>query len=138
MNYYMMKATLNNLAKNPKVLTATVATVTFLVGLAVGNTTTPTPTPAPTPVDMIYRQNLTVDTCRTDTECHIADALQFYDDYQYPTSIPVIEPVDCSDKQGKAKTNCEQSNKDNAGKPAMYPAICEPYIFGDPTPPEDK
>ena len=126
MNYYMMKAKL----KNPKVLTATVATV-FLLGLAVGHATTPTPAPTPVvesvAVGMIDSKNLTAETCQTDTECHIAEALVFYDDYQPSTSIPIIEPVDCEvgDKE------CEQSNKRNAGKPAMYPTICEPYIFGD-------
>ena len=130
MNYYMMKAKL----KNPKVLTATVATV-FLLGLAVGHATTPTPAPTPVvesvAVGMIDSKNLTAETCQTDTECHIAEALVFYDDYQPSTSIPIIEPVDCSAETGKAKTACEQSNKQNAGKPAMYPTICEPYIFGD-------
>ena len=120
MNYYMMKAKL----KNPKVLTATVAAVTFCLGLAVGHATTPVESAA---VDMINSKNLTAATCRTDTECHIAEALVFYDDYQPSTSIPIIEPVDCEvgDKE------CEQSNKRNAGKPAMYPTICEPYIFDD-------
>ena len=120
MNYYMMKAKL----KNPKVLTTTVAAVTFCLGLAVGHATTPVESAA---VDMINSKNLTAATCRTDTECHIAEALVFYDDYQPSTSIPIIEPVDCEvgDKE------CEQSNKRNAGKPAMYPTICEPYIFDD-------
>ena len=120
MNYYTMKAKL----KNPKVLTTTVAAVTFCLGLAVGHATTPVESAA---VDMINSKNLTAATCRTDTECHIAEALVFYDDYQPSTSIPIIEPVDCEvgDKE------CEQSNKRNAGKPAMYPTICEPYIFGD-------
>ena len=132
MNYYMMKAKL----KNPKVLTTIIAAVTFWLGLAVGHATTPTPEPTPVEVesaavDMINLKNLTAETCRTDTECHIAEALQFYADYQFPMSIPIIEPVDCSAETGKAKTACEQSNKQNAGKPAMYPTICEPYIFGD-------
>ena len=120
MNYYTMKAKL----KNPKVLTTTVAAVTFCLGLAVGHATTPVESAA---VDMINSKNLTAATCRTDTECHIAEALVFYDDYQPSTSIPIIEPVDCEvgDKE------CEQSNKRNAGKPAMYPTICEPYIFDD-------
>ena len=120
MNYYTMKAKL----KNPKVLTTTVAAVTFWLGLAVGHATTPVESAA---VDMINSKNLTAATCRTDTECHIAEALVFYDDYQPSTSIPIIEPVDCEvgDKE------CEQSNKRNAGKPAMYPTICEPYIFDD-------
>ena len=122
MNYYMMKAKL----KNPKVLTTIIAAVTFWLGLAVGHATTPTPEPTPVEVesaavDMINLKNLTAETCRTDTECHIAEALQFYADYQFPMSIPVIEPIDCEvgDKE------CEQSNKQNAGKPAMYPTICD-------------
>ena len=42
----------------------------------------------------------------------------------FPDSVPVIEPIDCEpgDKE------CEKANK-HAGKPAHYPAICEPYIF---------
>ena len=117
MNYYMMKAKL----KNPKVLTTIIAAV-FWLGLAVGHATTPAPEPTPeaTPVesaavDMINSKNLTAETCRTDTECHIAEALQFYADYQFPMSIPVIEPVDCEvgDKE------CERANKQNAGKPAI-------------------
>ena len=42
-----------------------------------------------------------------------------------PDSVPVIEPIDCEpgDKE------CEKANKLNAGKPAHYPSICEPYIF---------
>ena len=118
MNYYTMKAKL----KNPKVLTTTVAAVTFCLGLAVGHATTPVESAA---VDMINSKNLTAATCRTDTECHIAEALQFYADYQFPMSIPIVEPVDCSAETGKAKTACEQSNKQNAGKPAMYPTICD-------------
>ena len=124
MNYYMMKAKL----KNPKVLTTTVAAVTFWLGLAVGHATTSTPEPTPVEsaaVDMINLKNLTAETCQTDTECHIAEALQFYADYQFPMSIPIVEPVDCSAETGKAKTACERSNKKNAGKPAMYPTICD-------------
>ena len=127
------------------------AVIAFTAGLLV-----PEPTPAePTPAEVtepVYLDTkrvtiqydysrLTQATCRTDEECDIAEAVAYYNDfkadtpryqtwrdYEYWTnlqSIPIIEPVDCEagDKE------CEQSNKDNAGKTAHYPAIYEPYIF---------
>lgn len=83
---------------------------------------------------------LTHATCKTDTECEFADAMEFYNDmrndsYRWQayqdthywltqTSIPVLEPVECD----KGDKKCEASNKASAGKPAHYPTICEPFI----------
>ena len=70
----------------------------------------------------------------------------------FPDSVPVIEPIDYEQgespsdyEQGESPSDyeqgespsecetgdkeCEKANKLNAGKPAHYPAICEPYIF---------
>ena len=76
---------------------------------------------------------LTLDECVTDWECETAQLLADNRDGKWvrtddpiylPDSVPVIEPVDCEpgDKE------CEKQNE-NAGKPAHYPSICEPYIF---------
>ena len=77
---------------------------------------------------------LTLDECVTDWECATAQLIadnrdgklvRTDDPIFFPDSIPVIEPVDCE----AGDTKCEKANKQNAGKPAHYPAICEPYIF---------
>ena len=70
----------------------------------------------------------------------------------FPDSVPVIEPIDYEQgespsdyEQGESPSDyeqgespsecetgdkeCERANKQNAGKPAHYPSICEPYIF---------
>ena len=76
---------------------------------------------------------LTLDNCRTDYECNIAQLLDDQangrfvstdDPIFFPDSVPVTEPIDCEpgDKE------CLKQNI-NAGKRAHYPAICEPYIF---------
>lgn len=75
---------------------------------------------------------LTRATCKTYQECNIAEAIAFYDDQKLPEIIPILEPVDCSDLKGTELMTCEKSNRDNAGKPATYPAICEPYIYEAP------
>ena len=122
------------------------AVIAFTAGLLVPE---PTPTEATEPVYLDTKQvtiqydysRLTQATCQTDEECDIAEAVAYYNDFKADTlryrtwrdfeywtnlqSIPVIEPVDC-ETGGK---ECEQSNKDNAGKTAHYPAIYEPYIF---------
>ena len=126
------------------VLTAAVA---FTAGVITNDLATPTEATEPVYLDtkqvtiQYDYSRLTQATCRTEEECDIAEAVAYYNDfkadtpryqawrdYEYWTnlqSIPIIEPVDCEagDKE------CEQSNKDNAGKPSHYPAICEPYIF---------
>ena len=123
------------------------AVIAFTAGVITNDLATPTEATEPVYLDtkqvtiQYDYSRLTQATCRTDEECDIAEAVAYYNDfkadtpryqawrdYEYWTnlqSIPVIEPVDCEagDKE------CEQSNKDNAGKPAHYPAICEPYIF---------
>lgn len=79
---------------------------------------------------------LTLDTCRTAWECETAQLIADNQDGKlvrtddpifFPDAVPVIEPIACE----KDDTECEQFNKLNAGKPANYPAICEPYIFGE-------
>ena len=126
------------------VLTTAVA---FTAGVITNDLATPTEATEPVYLDtkqvtiQYDYSRLTPTACRTDEECAIAEAIAYYNDfkadtpryqawrdYEYWTnlqSIPVIETVDCEagDKE------CEQSNKDNAGKPSHYPAICEPYIF---------
>ena len=88
-------------------------------------------------VEVMYHdpyKALTLSECTTDYECNIAQLLDDQangrfvstdDPIFFPDSIPVVEPIDCEtgDKE------CEKANKQNAGKPAHYPAICEPYIF---------
>ena len=123
------------------------AVIAFTAGVITNDLATPTEATEPVYLDtkqvtiQYDYSRLTQATCRTDEECDIAEAVAYYNDfkadtpryqawrdYEYWTnlqSIPVIETVDCEagDKE------CEQSNKDNAGKPAHYPTICEPYIF---------
>ena len=122
------------------------AVIAFTAGLLVPE---PTPAEVTEPVYLDTKRvtiqydysRLTQATCRTDEECDIAEAVAYYNDFKADTpryqtwrdfeywtnlqSMPIIEPVDCEagDKE------CEQSNKDNAGKTAHYPAIYEPYIF---------
>ena len=88
-------------------------------------------------IEVVYHnpyKALTLDECVTDWECETAQLIadnrdgkliRTDDPIFFPDAIPVIEPVDCEtgDKE------CERANKLNAGKPAHYPAICEPYIF---------
>ena len=114
----------------------------FAVGLIVGQQTTTKDVKKhyivdASEVEVVYSDRykaLTLDECVTDWECEtaqlIADNLEGKlihtgDPIFFPDSVPVIEPVDCEtgDKE------CEKANKQNAGKPAHYPAICEPYIF---------
>ena len=108
-------------------------TMTFAVAFMLGQHTTAKDA---SEVEVAYHnpyKSLALDGCVTDYECNIA---QLPDDQNgrfvstddptfFPDSVPVIEPVDCEtgDKE------CEKANKLNAGKPASYPAICEPYIL---------
>lgn len=41
------------------------------------------------------------------------------------TSVPVLEPTECKPDD----KDCIADNINNAGKPAVYPTVCEPYIF---------
>lgn len=72
---------------------------------------------------------LTRDTCTTEQECSIAEAIEFHDGFRPPETIPILEPVDCGGLKGKEYMACMQANKTNAGKPMVYPTVCEPYIF---------
>ena len=76
---------------------------------------------------------LALDGCVTDYECNIVQLLDDQanerfvstdDPIFFPDSVPVIEPIDCEPKDKE----CLKQNV-NAGKPAHYPSICEPYIF---------
>lgn len=97
-------------------------------------------------VEIVYHnpyKALTLDECVTDWECEIAQLIADSRDGKlistddpifFPNAVPVIEPTGY--KQGESPSDCktgdkecEQANKLNAGKPAHYPAICEPYIF---------
>lgn len=73
---------------------------------------------------------LTLEACHTDEECEIATAIKFYQDYGWTDEVEsksmlILEPQPCEvgDKE------CEENNRKMAGKPASYPALCEPYIF---------
>lgn len=113
--------------------------LTFAVGLFVGQQTVGDVAVA---TSNPYNA-LTLETCTTDWECEtaqlIADNLEGKlirtdDPIFFPDSVPIIEPIDY--EQGESPSDCEtgdkeceKANKQNAGKPAHYPAICEPYIF---------
>ena len=87
-------------------------------------------------VEVVYSdpyKNLTLDECVTDWECEtaqlIADSrdgklVRTDDPIFFPDTIPVIEPT--GDEQGESYSGKQNVN---VGKPAHYPAICEPYIF---------
>ena len=124
--------------------------LTFAVGLIVGQQTT-----TKSEVEVVYHnpyKALTLDECVTDWECETAQLIadnrdgklvRTDDPIFFPDSIPVIEPLDYEQgespsdyEQGESPsdceandTECEKTNKQNAGKPAHYPAFCEPYIF---------
>ena len=106
------------------------AVLIFACGLMVGQQTTSREVEA---ANHNPYKALTLDKCTTDYECNIAQLLDDQakgrfvrtdDPISFPDTIPVIEPIDCEtgDKE------CEKQNED-AGKPAHYPSICEPYIF---------
>lgn len=87
-------------------------------------------------IEVVYHnpyKNLTLDKCITDWECETAQLIadnregklvRTDDPVFFPDSIPVIEPIDCEPEDKE----CLKQNED-AGKPAHYPSICEPYIF---------
>ena len=119
-----------NILKTIDPMLAVALVLMFAVGLIVGQQTAGDVAVA---TSNPYKA-LTLDECVTDWECEtaqlIADNLEGKlihtdDPIFFPDSIPIIEPIDCEtgDKE------CERANKLNAGKPAHYPAICEPYIF---------
>lgn len=131
-------------ALDPTILIALV--LMFAVGLIVGQQTASREVKKhyivdASEVEIVYHnpyKALTLDECVTDWECETAQLIadnrdgklvRTDDPIFFPDAIPVIEPVDCEtgDKE------CERANKLNAGKPAHYPAICEPYIFSNGT-----
>ena len=77
-------------------------------------------------VEVIYNnpyKALTLDGCITEYECNIAQLLDDQangrfistdDPSFYTDSVPVLEPIDCE----VGDTECEEANKQNAGKPA--------------------
>lgn len=120
-------------AFDPTILVALV--LMFTVGLIVGQQTVTQDAKKhyivdASEVEVVYHnpyKALTLDECVTDWECETAQLIADNQDGKlirtddpifFPNAIPVIEPVDY-----------EKANKLNAGKPAHYPAICEPYIF---------
>ena len=118
-----------NILKNIDPMLAVALTLAFAVGLHVEQQTVEDEAVA---TSNPYKA-LTLETCATDWECEtaqlIADNLEGKlirtdDPIFFPDAIPVIEPIDCEtgDKE------CQRANKLNAGKPAHYPAVCEPYI----------
>ena len=103
----------------------------FAAGLIVGQQTTSHETKKhylvdASEVEVIYNnpyKSLTLDECGTEYECNIAQLLDDQangrfistdDPRFFPDSVPVIEPVDCE----VGDTECEEANKQNAGKPA--------------------
>lgn len=127
-------------ALDPTILIALV--LMFAVGLIVGQQTASREIKKhyivdASEVEVIYHnpyKALTLDECVTDWECETAQLIadnrdgklvRTDDPIFFPDAIPIIEPVYCEtgDKE------CGRANKLNAGKPAHYPSICEPYIF---------
>ena len=125
-----MNKALGFIHKNTPVLLATV--LAFAAGLLAAEATRQEPEDVYLAVETVTIKydysRLTQATCKTQQECSIAEAIASYDEYKFPETIPILEPADCSDSKDKERAACEQSNKETAGKPATYPAICEPYI----------
>ena len=103
----------------------------FAVGVIVGQQTTSREVKKhyivdASTIEVIYHnpyESLTLDECGTEYECNIAQLLDdqangrfisIDDPSFFPDSVPVLEPVDCE----VGDTECEEANKQNAGKPA--------------------
>ena len=114
---------------DPTILTASV--LMFAVGLIVGQQTTSREVKKhyivdASEVEVIYNnpyKALTLDECGTDWECETAQLIadnrdgklvRIDDPSFYTDSVPVLEPIDCE----VGDTECEEANKQNAGKPA--------------------
>ena len=105
--------------------------LTFVVAFKLGQHTTKDASEVEVAHHNPYK-DLALDGCVADYECNIVHLpddqangrFESTDPAFFPDAIPVIEPVDCEagDKE------CLKQNE-NAGKPASYPAICEPYIL---------
>ena len=121
---------INNLkTRNPTTLVAPV--LMFAAGLIVGQQTTSREPKKhylvdASAVEVIYHnpyKALTPDECVTDWECETAQLIvdnrdgllvRTDDPSFFPGSVPVIEPIDC----GPNDIECEEANKNSAGKPA--------------------
>ena len=114
---------------DPTILTASV--LMFAVGVIVGQQTTSREVKKhyivdASEVEVIYNnpyKSLTLDECGTDWECETAQLIadnrdgklvRIDDPSFYTDSVPVLEPIDCE----VGDTECEEANKQNAGKPA--------------------
>ena len=114
---------------DPTILTASV--LMFAVGLIVGQQTTSREVKKhyivdASEVEVIYNnpyKALTLDECGTGWECETAQLIadnrdgklvRIDDPSFYTDSVPVLEPIDCE----VGDTECEEANKQNAGKPA--------------------
>ena len=103
----------------------------FAVGVIVGQQTTSREVKKhyivdASEVEVIYNnpyKSLTLDECGTDWECETAQLIadnrdgklvRIDDPSFYTDSVPVLEPIDCE----VGDTECEEANKQNAGKPA--------------------
>ena len=117
-----------NILKNIDPMLAVALTLAIAVGLHVEQQTVEDEAVA---TSNPYKA-LTLSECVTDYECNIAQLLDDQasgrivstdDPIFSPDAIPVLEPIDCEPKDKE----CLKQNED-AGKPAHYPSICEPYI----------
>ena len=114
---------------DPTILIAPV--MMFAVGLIVGQQTTSREVKKhyivdASTIEVIYNnpyKALTLGECGTEYECNIAQLLDDQangrfistdDPSFYTDSVPVLEPIDCE----VGDTECEEANKQNAGKPA--------------------
>lgn len=108
-----------------------IATLTFAAGLLVGQQTTSREVKKhyivdASEVEVVYRdpyKKLALDECVTDWECETAQLIadkqegklvHIDDPNFYPDTTPVIEPIDCE----PGDIECEEANKQHAGKPA--------------------
>ena len=115
--------------RDPMIIIAPV--LMFAAGLIVGQQTTSRETKKhyivdASEVEVVYHnpyKALALDGCVTEYECNIAHLLDDQangrlvstdDPSFFPESVPVIEPIDC----GTNDKECEEANKQNAGKPA--------------------
>ena len=125
---------MNKFINTVKTLDATIRIdlgLMFAVGVIVGQQTTSREVKKhyivdASTIEVIYHnpyESLTLDECGTEYECNIAQLLDDQangrfistdDPRFFPDSVPVIEPVDC----GPNDIECEEANKQNAGKSA--------------------
>ena len=117
-----MDKTIAFMHKNTHVLLATV--LAFATGVLAAEAARQEPKDVYLDVETVTIKydysRLTQATCKTRQECDIAEAISFYDEYNFPETIPILEPADCSDMKGKERAACEESNKENAGEPATF------------------